>query len=69
MSKEKYYRTLFVYAKDGVVQCLSPSQAAVTTISDKGWKHIATIDPATWIASLCNGNIDPNDIVLNAGRK
>lgn len=69
MSKEKYYRTLFVYAKDGAVKCLSPSQAATTTLGDKGWRHIATIDPATWIEALCNGNIDPNDSLLNAGKR
>ena len=61
MRKEKFHRTLFVYSKDGKVKCLSPGEAAVTTLGDKGWVHTATIDPARWIEAISNGLRDPSD--------
>ena len=56
VSDEKYYRTIFVYAKDGEIKCLSPSEANTETLTSNGWVHTATIDPCIWIESLANGS-------------
>lgn len=63
MTEEQYYRTLFVYAKEGRVRCLSPKKSDVEALRDKGWTHTATIDPAKWIEALANGRIDISDAV------
>lgn len=58
MSTEQYQRTLFVYAKEGTVKCLSHDEALAFVnggARTEGWTHTATLDPARWIESLCNG--------------
>lgn len=46
---------LFIYAKDGVIKCLTMQQSLDMEPFIKGqWKHTATIDPAKWIEALAN---------------
>ena len=49
-------RILFIYARDGMVQCLTLDEAARsgTQLKKEGWKHTVTIDPARWIEALSN---------------
>ena len=51
---------LFIYAKDGVIHCLTMQQSIDMKPLIEGkwaWKHTATIDPAKWIEALVhNGN-------------
>jgi len=56
---------LFVYAKQGKVQCLTGDQAknGHMDMLENGWNHTATIDPARWIESLCMGHGDPIDMI------
>lgn len=56
---------LFVYARDGMIQCLSRDEATLMerTLLKQGWTHTATINPARWIASLANGPDDPSDML------
>lgn len=57
-----YHRTLFVWAKDGRIQCLSPDEVRGQEgkLKADGWYHTATLDPARWIEALANGDADPS---------
>lgn len=49
---------LFVYAKDGVIRCLTMQQSLdMKRFIEPDWKHTATIDPARWIEALANKGI------------
>jgi hypothetical protein len=56
---------LYVYARNGQVQCLTPDELRVKELSLRayGWKYTATINPARWIESLCMGHGDPSDMI------
>ena len=58
MNSEEYRRTLFIYAKDGQVKCLSPEEAIRErrSLLRDGWTHTSTIDPARWIEALLSGD-------------
>lgn len=49
---------LFIYAKDGVIRCLTMQQSIdIKPHIETDWKHTATIDPAKWIEALANKGI------------
>jgi hypothetical protein len=56
---------LYVYARQGKVQCLTSDElrASKSSLWADGWKHTATINPARWIESLCMGHGDPSDMI------
>ena len=46
---------LFIYAKEGVIRCLTMQQSIdMKPLIEGQWKHTATIDPAKWIEALVN---------------
>ena len=49
-------KLVFVYIKDDKIRCLDLDQAEATekSLIVEGWKHIATIDPCTFIEHLYN---------------
>lgn len=57
--------TLFVYAKEGTIQCLFLPEACSSEpqLLEDGWKHTATINPKVWIEKLCNCAVDPSDML------
>lgn len=58
-------RILFVYSKKGRVKCYSLEEirGKEVQMALDDWKHTATIDPARWIESLCNGRSAPSDLI------
>jgi hypothetical protein len=48
---------LFVVAKDGEIVCLPVTElGALHDLVSKGWKHTATIEPASWIESIMSAS-------------
>lgn len=49
-------RILFVYAREGAIQCFDLEESARlgTQLKKEGWKHTMTIDPARWIEAIAN---------------
>lgn len=58
-------RLLFVYARDGQVQCYSADEirGKESSLLEYGWKHTATIDPARWIEAMVNNGGEPSDML------
>lgn len=65
MNSSEVGRILFVYSLNGCVKCYSVDEirGKEVQMALDGWKHTATIDPARWIESLCNGSTDPSDLI------
>ena len=59
---------LVVYAKDGVVRCLTIRQSIdmKPLIADQ-WQQTAIIDPAEWIEGLVNNGISQETIMKLKG--
>ncbi len=49
-------RILFVYARNGIIQCLNleDSTNLGAQLKKEGWKHTMTMDPARWIEAIAN---------------
>ena len=54
---------LFIYAKEGKIKCLTVDEAHEEKLTNEGWTHTATINPARWIEEMANGNQDPSDML------
>lgn len=54
---------LFIYAKEGRIKCLTVDEAHEEKLTSEGWSHTATINPASWIEAMANGNQDPSDML------
>jgi hypothetical protein len=54
---------LFIYAKEGKILCLTVDEAHGEKLTSEGWAHTATINPATWIEAMANGDQDPSDML------
>ena len=54
---------LFIYAKEGKILCLTVDEAHGEKLTSEGWAHIATINPATWIEAIANGDQDPSNML------
>ena len=48
---------LAIYAKDGVIRCLTLKQSGAEPLIENEWKLTAIIDPAEWIEALANKGI------------
>ena len=59
---------LFIYAKDGVIRCLTMQQSIdMRPLIEPHWKHTATIDPVMWIEALSNKGIAQEAIEILKG--
>ena len=59
---------LVVYAKDGVVRCLTIRQSIdMKPLIEGQWQQTATIDPAEWIEGLVNNGISQETIMKLRG--
>ena len=47
---------LFIYAKEGKIKCLTVDEAHEEKLTSEGWAHTATINPASWIEAMANGD-------------
>ncbi len=54
---------LFVYAKNGRIQCLNHEDAKIMQLDKGGWTHTATINGARWIEAMANGTYNPSDML------
>ena len=54
---------LFIYSKEGKINCLTIDEAYGEKLTSEGWTHTATIDPARWIEAMANGQRDPSDML------
>jgi len=54
---------LFIYAKEGKIRCLTVDEAHEENLTSEGWAHTATINPASWIEAMANGDEDPSDML------
>jgi hypothetical protein len=59
----KIPQLLFIYAKEGKIKCLTVDEAHEEKLTSEGWTHTATINPASWIEAMANGNQDPSDML------
>lgn len=59
--------TIFVYAKDGNIKCLTLEQAKAqqAVLKNEGWIHTTTLDPCRFIESLYESDGEDLPFIIN----